>query len=328
MKLKRITTADDLKPYLETGIYKGFSQNTLEQQNTDVHLVLLKDNAPVARCSLWWQNTPKHQGHRVGLIGHYAAHSDEAAQVILEHALKELLKQNCTLAVGPMDGSTWHAYRFVTHGDAPPFLLEPSNPASYPKQWQEAGFEPLAEYFSALQTALPDNPNLQERIQMLAANGVTIRTLATNKLDEELIRIFDLTLQSFTNNFLYTPLAKAEFLAQYQQILPYVSPELVLMAEHEGELIAYLFALPDLAQKQRGETLDTFIIKTLVTHPKYTGQGIAGTLTALVMQRAKQLGFQNVIHALMISDNHSRKISSHYQQTELRRYTLFAKEIQ
>jgi len=327
MNLKRISNSSDLKPYLESPLYQGFLAERLDQEAVNEHLLLLEHDSPVARCSLWWQETPKYKQHDLGLIGHYAAQSDEAAQLLLEHALTTLKKQNCSLAVGPMDGSTWRSYRFVTHGDAPAFLLEPTHPASYPLQWQEAGFEPLAEYFSAMQGALLDSPDLKARLQDLSDKGISIRSLNKEMLDVELGRIFDLTLQSFTQNFLYTPLGKMEVLAQYKHILPYILKELVLIAEHKNETIAYLFALPDLAQQQRGEKLDTFIIKTLVTHPNYTGQGIATILTALVMQEAKALGFQKVIHALMISDNHSRKISQHYQQKELRRYALYAKTL-
>ena len=327
MTIKHILNSVDLEPYLNSPLYKGFTKERLEKEAVDEHLLFLESGMPKGRCSLWWQDTPEYKQHDLGLIGHYAVESDEAAHVLLQQALSTLSNKKCTLAVGPMDGNTWRSYRFVTHGDAPPFLLEPSNPAAYPLQWQTAGFESLADYFSALQVALPENPDLETKLKGLEKSDIRIRSLDKHHLDVELSRIFDLTLKSFTQNFLYTPLGKLEFLAQYQQILPYVLEDLVLIAEHNDETIAYLFALPDLAQQQRGEKLDTFIIKTLVTHPRYTGQGIASALTALVMQRAKTLGFQKVIHALMISDNHSRKISQHYQQEELRRYTLYAKDL-
>src|ERR1043166_31608 len=78
----------------------------------------------VARCSLWWRRTPSLARHRVGLIGHYAASLPEAAGVLLERACGELASVGCTLAVGPMDGSSWRRYRFVTRfGTEPPFFL-------------------------------------------------------------------------------------------------------------------------------------------------------------------------------------------------------------
>jgi hypothetical protein len=38
------------------------------------------------------------------------------------------------------------------------------------------------------------------------------------------------------------------------------------------------------------------------------------------------LGYRYAIHALMVEDNRSRKISAHYAQV-MRRYTLFAKPL-
>ena len=104
-------------------------------------------------------------------------------------------------------------------------------------------------------------------------------------------------------------------------------PELVLLAEKDDQLVAYMFALPDLTQKQRGEALTSFIIKTIATHPELMGQGIAGTLTQKVMENAKALGFSNVIHALIFAENASLKISNKYSQENLRRYALYSKNL-
>src|SRR5207244_21328 len=35
-------------------------------------LLASADGSAVARCSLWWEDTPEYQGHRIGYVGHYA----------------------------------------------------------------------------------------------------------------------------------------------------------------------------------------------------------------------------------------------------------------
>ncbi len=327
MTIKHYKSSAAMPDFETSPLYDGFLKEQLELHKVDVHLVLLENNEAVARCSLWWQATPAYLEHSLGLIGHYAAQTDAAAKQLLEFATNHLKAQGCTLAVGPMDGSTWRNYRFVTQGDAAPFFLEPSNPAAYPKQWQAAGFGVLANYLSALQSNIPSFPDLEKRLEALAAQGIQIRTLNQENLSKDLEAIYHLSLKSFANNFLYSSLDKGEFMAQYQQVLPFIKPGLILLAEQKGNLLSFMFALADLSQAQRSQVIDTFIIKTIATDPDFMGQGLAGTLTQLVMQKAQKLGFKNVIHALIYSDNASLNLSHKYAQTELRHYALFSKSL-
>ncbi len=327
MTINLYKTSSDLAAFETSSLYDGFPKEQLELHKVDVHLLLFDNNEAVARCSLWWQDTAAYLEHKLGLIGHYAAQTDAAAKQLLEFATNHLKAQGCTLAVGPMDGSTWRSYRFVTQGDAPPFFLEPSNPSAYPEQWQAAGFGVFANYLSALQSDIPSFPDLEKRLEALAEKGIQIRTLNQESLTEDLEAIYNLSLKSFATNFLYNSLDKSEFIAQYQQVLPFINPELILLAEQEGNLLSFMFALPNLSQAQRSQVMDTFIIKTIATDPEFMGQGLAGTLTQLVMQKAKKLGFKNVIHALIYSDNASLKLSNKYSETLLRRYALFSKSL-
>ena len=75
--------------------------------NADEHwMVVDTDSSVRARASLWWRSTPPYGNHRVGLVGHYAAQDDEAAELLLETVCERLAALGCTIAIGPMDGST------------------------------------------------------------------------------------------------------------------------------------------------------------------------------------------------------------------------------
>jgi GNAT superfamily N-acetyltransferase len=105
-----------------------------------------------------------------------------------------------------------------------------------------------------------------------------------------------------------------------------LSPELVVLAERAGELVGFLFALPDFAQAQRGEVIDTVILKTLAVLPSLAGMGLGSLLSAAVHTRAYHLGYRRAIHALMHVENRSRRISAHIAQP-FRGYTLFARPL-
>jgi GNAT superfamily N-acetyltransferase len=281
-----------------------------------------------AEAWLWWQHVPKLPGERLGVIGGFEATSRAATARVLARAEAELRSHDCTLAIGPMDGNTWRRYRLVTDpGTEPPFFLEPANPPEWPEWWRMAGFEPLAEYYSAATDDLSARDvRLDGVAARMAAAGITIRSLNPEHFDEELARIYEVSVVAFQDNYLYTPLPREAFLAQYRAIQPRVEPELVLLAEHGGKSVGYVFAMPDYAQAQRSEPVTTAIVKTLAVLPARANAGLGALLLGEVHAAAQRLGFTRAIHALMHETNKSRNLSAHYART-IRRYTLFAKRL-
>ncbi len=301
----------------------------LARQRPDASWLLLAENgARAARCSLWWTAVPPYAGQRLGLIGHYAAHDPAAAAQLLRRACAELAAHDCTLAVGPMDGNTWQRYRLLTErGPEPIFFLEPDNPDDWPAHFTRSGFTVLAHYVSSLNEHLePHDPRTAAVAERLAAQGIHIRPLDAGRFEEELRRIYTLSADSFRNNFLYTPISEEEFLAQYQGVRPYVRPELVLVAEQQDRLVGFIFAVPDLLQARRGQTIDTVVIKTIAVHPDHAGTGLGSVLGTRCQEAAYRLGYRRAIHALMHESNTSRRISNHYARP-IRRYALFAREL-
>jgi GNAT superfamily N-acetyltransferase len=280
------------------------------------------------RCSLWWQQTPPLENHRLGLIGHYCAQHADAGTELLVRACTTLTERGCTLAVGPMDGNTWQRYRLVTdRGPEPPFFLEPDNPDDWPGHFTRADFTPLAEYFSAVTDCLDtEDTRTQANGDRLRQQGIEVSTLRLDRFEEELGRIHALSCESFRDNFLYTPIVESDFMEQYRGVRTFVVPELVFLAEKAGELVGYLFGIPNILEKQRSQAIDTVIVKTMASHPRLRGCGLGGLLMARCHAAAQRLGFRRAIHALMHESNHSRRISSHSARI-FRRYTLFARPL-
>ena len=294
----------------------------------DLSILATERGSLVARCSCWWTDTAALDGQRVGVIGHYAAADPASGAAVLSRACDTLAAAGCALAVGPMDGNTWRRYRFVTErGTEPAFFLEPDNPDEWPSHWTGAGFSTLASYSSALNDDLAfEDPRTSAALARLTESGVAIRTFDPSRADAELRRMFALSTVAFGSNFLYTPLSETEFLAQNRAVLPFVRPELVLLAEKDGSLAGFMFALPDARQAQRGGTVDTVVLKTIAVDPAVWGMGLGGALMDLVQRSARTMGFRRAIHALMHDANASRRISGRYGRT-IRRYALFARRL-
>jgi GNAT superfamily N-acetyltransferase len=292
--------------------------------------LVLKEDGPdgIAEALIWWTHVPALPGERVGVIGGFTAASGVAAGRILSLAGAALKERGCSVAIGPMDGNTWRRYRFVTEpGTEPPFFLEPANPPEWPGWWQASGFEPLAEYYSSATDDLATrDPRLDGAERRMAAAGITIRALDPAHFEEELARIYDVSVVSFQDNYLYTPLPREAFFAQYRAIQARVNPRLVLLAEQAGRAVGYVFAMPDFAQAQRGEPITTLIVKTLAVLPARANAGLGALLLGKVHEQALSMGFTRAIHALMHETNKSRNLSARYART-IRRYTLFSKRL-
>lgn len=296
----------------------------MTSHSPDSHCEMTENTRLLAQCSLWWQNTPYYPNHKLGYIGHYAASDRTSSHRVLQQACQKLASQGCTIAIAPIDGNTWHSYRFITYrGSEPPFFLEPDNPNEWVEDIRSFGFSPFAEYHSALNTDLTQiDPRLDKVRQRLQNQGIQIRCINLDTWEAELEKIYHLSCISFEKNFLYTPISQAEFIAQYQPILPYIKAEFVLIAESQQQTVGFIFAIPDYLQA----TIDTLIIKTVAILPGRKYAGLGNVLVADCQNTAAALGYRRAIHALMHDANPSSNLSAHYAQI-IRRYTLFAKAL-
>lgn len=317
-RLIHITQSEQLAALPSNGLSAIASEQFLQHQ-PDAHWALVEDDRILAHCSLWWRQPID----RAGLIGHYGAIDRSAAEQLLNHACAELAANGCNLAIAPIDGNTWRRYRAICdRGSEPLFFLEPDNPPEWCGQFAAAGFAAIAHYYSALNSDLSQQDSRLNSIEARFADRVRIRSIAVDRLEAELDAIYQLSRISFQHNFLYTPIDRAEFLAQYRQVVPFLKPELVLMAEQDGQLVGFLFALPDLLAAKR----NTVIIKTVAVLPGREFAGLGSLLVARGQAIAQSLGYTRAIHALMHETNRSMNLSRRYA-VPMRRYCLFGRSI-
>jgi GNAT superfamily N-acetyltransferase len=271
-----------------------------------------------ARCSLWWRQVPMHADERVGLIGHYAAATAATSARLLEVACERLREAGCTLAIGPMDGNTWRRYRLLTQrGSEPRFFLEPDNPDDWPGHWEQAGFAPLAQYYSAV------TDDVGTPVAPAPPAGFSVRTVDPARYPQELDLLWRLASDAFSANFLYTPEHREEFVTSYARLLPVLRPEVVHIAEYEGVPVGFCFGVEDTL---RGERHDTMIVKSIAVSRAYLRRGLGRVLYGHAISAGAALGLRRVIVALMHEANPSRRIAGPAAR-DFRRYTLYARSL-
>lgn len=324
----RLVAPSEMASVAAPSDWPALSAEAVAAHAPDASLIVRHGDVLRARCSLWWSDVPPFEDERLGVIGHYAASGDGDGRALLAAGLEALARHGCTYAVGPMDGNTWRSYRLVVdRGVEPPFFLEPTNPESWPHHFAAAGFTPLAHYYSSLNTDLGRRDDRSEQTAArLSELGVTIRPVDIERFDEELHGIYAVAAVAFRDAFLYTPLPETEFAAQYQRIRPFVRPELVLIAERDGQTVGFSFNVPDVLEVTRGGAPRTAIIKTLAIRPDRAYAGLGSLLVDRSHEAMTSLGYDRAIHALMHESNRSRSISARGAQP-MRRYALFGQSL-
>lgn len=259
-----------------------------------------------------YRDGPSLDGARTAALGDFACDTPEAGARLIREAMALLKAEGFGAVLGPMDGSTWAKHRLVIESNGrPPFLMEPSNPARHVDAFEQSGLKIVSRYVSAVRTAdvLPSTS--------APPAGVRLRDFDPARAEEELTRIHSLSLEAFASNHFYQPVALEAFLASYRPVLKAIDPELVLIAEGEtGELKAFLFAIPDLAEGPKPKAV---ILKTYASRVKGGGSMLANAFH----ERAKKRGFSEVIHALMHETNLSATHSGNAGGTVFRHYALW-----
>ncbi|NHF73180.1 hypothetical protein [Paracoccus xiamenensis] len=265
-----------------------------------------------ARVTLY-PDGPDWQGAPAATLGNFSSKDAAGGRVVLAQALTQARALGIRQLIGPMEGDTWHSYRFITESDdSPPFLLEPTNKPHEPALFTEAGFQPIGRYFSARvalnQTA--DNPPP-------APEGFTITPWSGADPEALFGQVFDLSVEAFSRNAFYKPISRQAFLAMYMPVVPLMKRELIFFATTpKGRLMGFLFGIPNYAE---GPQTKTVILKTYASLMPGAGRHLAHAFHSA----ARALGYDTAIHALIHEDNLSALRSAVEGAQVFRRYTLF-----
>lgn len=284
--------------------------------------ILKSGQSNIGRFAFYENPELQYHNESACTIGSYECIDDlKASHELLKHAQWMAKEKGCRWLIGPMEGSTWHNYRFSQSNVQPNFFMEPYHHIYYNQQFTDFGFEPIAEYVSNLDETLAyDEDKLIRFENYFVEQGAKFRHLDLNNYRQELVKMGKLSLEGFAENFLYTPISLDAFVNKYEKLKKLIDPDLVWIGEDQkGYPHALLFAIHD-HWDQTGETM---IIKSMVRKPDTPFRGMASYLAGKSIQLANDKGYKKIIHALMIRDNASVRTSDNYAGRPYKSYQLY-----
>lgn len=263
-----------------------------------------------ARASVWLDG-PVWGGQPAACIGNFVCKTQDGGRDVLAQAVAYIKCHGIAQVIGPMDGDTWHSYRFVTWTDgSPAFLLEP-NPTGL-QVFKDAGFSQISSYFSArvplIQTALTPPP---------VTSDFSVEPWDGTDPEALFDQVFNLSAQAFARNAFYNPITRDAFLAMYMPLVPMLRPDLIFFARRpDRSLTGFLFGTPNYAE---GPKPVSVILKTYASLSRGAGQHLAYAFH----KAAAAGGHATAIHALIHDDNLSALRSASEGAQVFRQYGLF-----
>jgi len=239
-------------------------------------------------------------GPEYAQIGYFEAYDEPDAVKFLFDNIKEYCKNSgVKKIIGPMNGSTWKKYRVTLPDSNPPFFLDNYNKPYYAKLFAENGFMEIARYASTVFRNLEkDYSSVSLYEKTLAENGITVTNFDNNLKD-----IYDISVRSFTNNFLYTPISFEEFADMYKPLMPLINPDWIyIVKDRQQNAIAFMFAIDNILGNK------SVIAKTMAKLPDCNIKGIGTYLLSKIHELAYKRDYNEVIHAFMHKENISAKI--------------------
>ena len=223
---------------------------------------------------------------------------------------------------GPASFSSNEEWGLLVDGfDAPPRVMMTYNPPHYVPLLEDYGFrkaKDLLAYFL-------DNPDPPERVvraaeKMAARKGVSVRPIDMRHFDEEVARVRLVYNRAWERNWGFVPMTEAEFSHMAKELKPIVKPDLILIAEKDGDPVGFTMAIPDanLALKHANGRLFPFGLLKILWHvrkihtvrvpvlglvPEYHGTGIDQLLYLRLFQGGHKLGFNAGEFSWILEDN-------------------------
>ena len=199
------------------------------------------------------QPAAQGMGPGTGNWGAIEAEDEETARALIAAAEEWLREQGMTRVLAPMNLSVWEEPGLQVSGhDHPPMVMMAHHNAAY-RGWIEGACYSRAKTLHTyeLDVTKPFPPLSQRIVASGEKNAkIRIREAELAHFDRDAAIICDILNDAWSDNWGFVPFTDAEIAHTGKALKPLVHPELIRIAEYEGEPVAFMMTLPDMNQIQ------------------------------------------------------------------------------
>ena len=188
-------------------------------------------------------------GPGTGNWGLLEAADAEVAKALIFKAEEWLRTKGMTRVLAPLSMSIWEEPGQLVRGhDHPPTVMMGHQAKRYQEYIEAAGYTPAK---SLLTYELDVNREFPPLIQRIVASGeknprIRIRKVDKSHFDAEAALILDILNDAWSDNWGFVPFTDREIAYAGKKFKPIVFEDLIMVAEYDGEPVAFMMTLPDL----------------------------------------------------------------------------------
>lgn len=346
-------------PPLRSAQNKLLAQKTAFFNRNEMQLFLAeRDGRVVGRIAAILNRAHNaHYGDRVGFFGFFECEPDDAAAAVdlLAAAERWLGERGCDAIRGPVSPSLNAEAGLLIDGfDWPPMPLMPHSLPAYPAMVEAAGLTKcmdLLAYRIDRARCAPGEEG-RDRLARMAAllrrrhKDVTVRPIDMSNFAAEVVKFMGVFDQARSENWGYVPVTEAELQETAAELRQVIQPDLVLMAEVDGEPAGAVMGLPNFniaLKKINGRLLPLgwwTLMRTMkkvdqmrmfgaAALPRFRHRGITALLFLEIIERAWNLGYQIAEASWVLEDNQlsDGTIRAAFNPTLYKTYRIYEKPV-
>jgi len=218
---------------------------------------------------------------------------------------------------GPINGSIWHQYRWVSRTDNTPWFRSEliCEPYYYNLIKNHDGLQER-QYYSAYRKQFNNLIQVtQQAYDDAVSDGYSV--IDTTDLDDILFnRLVEIAKSVFSNNWNYEDLSDSEILNLFSDNDPKNDLSQIYLLKKESTIIGYCTVFT--------ENSSTLVVKTIAILPQFQNKGLGNAFIHKIHVDAQDLGVQKLIYALIYNENNIKHLPQddavifrHYSAFEL-----------
>jgi GNAT superfamily N-acetyltransferase len=184
---------------------------------------------------------------RTGFWGFFECEEDpDATAALFDAAAGFLAGHGMATMVGPASFTLNDECGLLVDGfDSPPVLLMTYNPPFYELLVEKAGFEKAQDLYAYRLDADAEPPADVVEFARTAEDGFTFRRIDLKDFEAELGRALRIYNEAWERNWGFCPMTEREIRAKAKELKPILDPNLVIVAEQDGEPVGFGLTVPD-----------------------------------------------------------------------------------
>lgn len=177
----------------------------------------------------------------------------ETFAALLRTAEDWLREQGIRRVRGPFNLSINEEMGVLVEGfETPPVFMMGHARPYYGRHIESSGYQKARDVFAYMSPPDFSPPPVMQRLIDRAARSVRVRPLDRKRFSDEIALLRDIFNDAWAENWGFLPFTEAEFQELGRNLRMLVDPELIQIAEVDGEAAAFIVALPNINEAIRG----------------------------------------------------------------------------